>query len=170
MVTTLPLPPAPPQPHGGESYRLLLPNTAGAPKIARDFVASLLAVSRHLPLVDDARLCVTEIVTNVHRHTGTDLIRVQATVSRELITVFVSDDNPWALPVPGVPGASGAPGAGSGAGSGHEPEAGQGLLLVTRLAVAWGATLYGGCAPTHKAVWFTLARSADADADAGAGA
>ncbi|MFJ8001355.1 ATP-binding protein [Streptomyces sp. NPDC096310] len=152
-VTTLPDPPVPPQPQGGETYRLLLPNTAGAPKIARDFVASLLVVSRHLPLVDDARLCVTEIVTNAHRHSGTRLIRVHATVNRKRVTVFVADDNPWILPVPGVP----APAAGL------EREQGQGLLLVARLALAWGATVYGGCSPSRKAVWFTPARSETAE-------
>ncbi|NEE44787.1 ATP-binding protein, partial [Streptomyces sp. SID8455] len=58
-------------PLGGESYRLTLPNTANTPKLARDFLTSLLRVSRHPGLVDDARLCVTELVTNAHRHTRT---------------------------------------------------------------------------------------------------
>ncbi|MFE2940236.1 ATP-binding protein [Streptomyces sp. NPDC059255] len=146
-VTALPVPSVPPLPQGGETYRLLLPNTASAPKIARDFVASLLAVSRHLRLVDDARLCVTEIVTNAHRHSGTRLIRVQVTVSRKRVTVFVADENPWVLPVPGAPAPA----------MDVEREKGQGLLLVARLAAAWGATIYGGCSPSHKAVWFTLA-------------
>ncbi|MFI6699843.1 ATP-binding protein [Streptomyces sp. NPDC050509] len=124
-----------------------------APKIARDFVTSLLGVSRHLRLVDDARLCVTEIVTNAHRHSGTRLIRVHVTVNRKRVTVCVADENPWALPVPGAP----APAVDV------EREKGQGLLLVARLAVAWGATIYGGCSPTHKAVWFTPAGSETAD-------
>ncbi|MGW9303584.1 ATP-binding protein [Streptomyces cyaneofuscatus] len=62
--------PVQPNPLGGESYRLTLPNTAAAPRIARDFLTSLLGVSRHPGLVDDARLCVTELVTNAHCRAG----------------------------------------------------------------------------------------------------
>ncbi|WP_257132527.1 MULTISPECIES: hypothetical protein [unclassified Streptomyces] len=42
---------------------------ASARNLARHFVTSLLKVSRHLGLVDDARICVTELVTTAHRHT-----------------------------------------------------------------------------------------------------
>ncbi|MFI6703803.1 ATP-binding protein [Streptomyces sp. NPDC050509] len=157
------LPPVPPAPHGGEGYRLGLPNTVNAPKVARDFVTSVLGVGRHVPLVDDARLCVTEIVTNVHRHTRTPLIRVHMTVGAAQVTVSVADDDPWALPLPGRPG----PGAGPGLGSGEdeEREDGQGLFLVARLSLAWGVTIHGGYSPTHKAIWFTLATDDAAHAD-----
>jgi anti-sigma regulatory factor (Ser/Thr protein kinase) len=144
-VSALPVPPMPPLPQGGETYRISLPNTVSAPKVARDFVTSLLGVSRHHDLVDDARLCVTEVVTNVHRHTGTPVIRVVATVNSKQVTVSVADDKPWSLPLPGEPCA------------GREREGGQGLLLVAAIAFAWGATIYGGCLPGHKTVWFTLA-------------
>ncbi|MFF2526582.1 ATP-binding protein [Streptomyces liangshanensis] len=140
--------PALARPQGGETYRLAVPNTASAPKIARDFVASLLLVSRHQDLVSDAQLCVTEVVTNAHRHTRTPLIRVAVTINRKQVTVFVADDKPWALPVP------------QRSRPGHERDSGQGLLLVETLAYAWGATIYGGCSPTTKAVWFTLAKGA----------
>ncbi|MFC8080454.1 ATP-binding protein [Streptomyces sp. NPDC057307] len=135
-----------PQHHGGESYRLTVPNTAHAPRLARDFVSTLLHVSGYEPLVDDARLCVTELVTNAHRHTRTRQIRVEAVVNRKQATVYVCDSNPWALPVPG------------GGSTGVVQEDGQGLRLVESLARAWGLTIYGGCVPTYKAVWFTLAR------------
>ncbi|WP_326704505.1 ATP-binding protein [Streptomyces cyaneofuscatus] len=75
--------PVQPNPLGGESYRLTLPNTAAAPRIARDFLTSLLGVSRHPGLVDDARLCVTELVTNAHCHTRTPLIGVHVAVNRK---------------------------------------------------------------------------------------
>ncbi|CAM5427912.1 hypothetical protein SMICM304S_07138 [Streptomyces microflavus] len=81
--------PVQPNPLGGESYRLTLPNTANAPKLARDFLTSLLRVSRHPGLVDDARLCVTELVTNAHCHTRTPLIRVHVAVNRKRVTVAV---------------------------------------------------------------------------------
>ncbi|MGY3058023.1 anti-sigma regulatory factor (Ser/Thr protein kinase) [Streptomyces sp. TE3672] len=138
----------PPVPQGGEIYRLALPNTAGAAKLSRDFIASLLTVSRHCGLVDDARLCVTEVVTNAHRHTRTPLIRVRVTVQRKLVTVSVADDDHWALPEP--PAFRDLRG---------EQEGGRGLLLVERLAFAWGMTVLGGCFPYRKAVWFTLTRA-----------
>ncbi|MFG3528620.1 ATP-binding protein [Streptomyces sp. NPDC047917] len=142
---------APPDPRGGEIYRLALPNTSSAAKLSRDFIASLLTVSRHCGLVDDARLCVTEVVTNAHRHTRTPLIRVRVTIQRKLVTVSVADDDHWALPEP--PAFRDLRG---------EQEGGRGLLLVERLALAWGMTVLGGCFPYRKAVWFTLARAGSA--------
>ncbi|WP_405798502.1 ATP-binding protein [Streptomyces sp. NBC_01506] len=149
-MTATPTTPTPPP--GGETYRLVVPNTAHAPRLAREFVSALLDVSGsgYTPLVDDARLCVTELVTNAHRHTRTHQIRVDAVVSRKHATVFVCDSNPWALPVPG--------GASLGAVQNGVQENGQGLRLVESLARAWGLTIYGGCSPSYKAVWFSLAR------------
>ncbi|MEV5198701.1 ATP-binding protein [Streptomyces sp. NPDC053720] len=125
-------------------------DTSAAAKLSRDFIASLLTVSRHRGLVDDARLCVTEVVTNAHRHTRTPLIRVRVIVQRKLVTVSVADDH-WALPEP--PAFRDLRG---------EQEGGRGLLLVERLAFAWGMTVLGGCFPYRKAVWFTLARAGSA--------
>ncbi|MFF2330142.1 MULTISPECIES: ATP-binding protein [unclassified Streptomyces] len=142
--------PHPPGHRGGEIYRLALPNTANAAKLSRDFVASLLTVSRHDGLVDDARLCVTEVVTNAHRHTRTPLIRVRVTVQRKHVTVAVADDDHWSLPSPAK------------ADGGHQRECGRGLLLVEQLAFAWGSAVIGGCFPYRKTVWFTLAGRADA--------
>ncbi|WP_405561830.1 ATP-binding protein [Streptomyces sp. NBC_01180] len=139
--------PAPPRrPQGGEFYRIALPSTANAPRIARDFVTSLLTVSRHRDLADDARLCVAEVVSNAHRHTRTPRIQLCATVNRKQVTVSVADNAPWFLPVLTTPPA------------GDQLECGRGLLLGDRLALAWGWTLLGGCTPDRKAVWFTLAR------------
>ncbi|MGW1435612.1 ATP-binding protein [Streptomyces griseus] len=135
-----------PNPLGGEAYRLTLPNTASAPRIARDFVTSLLEVSRHLGLVDDARICVTELVTNAHRHTGTRLIRVHAAVNRKRVTVTVADEG---SPLAGALGALRA---------GPEAEDGRGLALVESLALAWGTRGGDRRHPGRKAVWFTLGR------------
>ncbi|MFB6978580.1 ATP-binding protein [Streptomyces scopuliridis] len=148
--------PVPPPPPGGESYRLALPNTASAAKVARDFVTSLLGLSRHRDLVDDARLCVTEVVTNAHRHTHTQLIRVHVTVTHQQATVSVADDRPWAFPTPTEPAALCRERA---------QEGGRGLMLVDSLARAWGFTVYGGRSPRLKAVWFTLAQ-VEAEAEA----
>ncbi|MCX4725527.1 ATP-binding protein [Streptomyces sp. NBC_01306] len=140
-------PAAPRPPQGGEFYRIALPNTANAPRIARDFVTSLLTVSRHRDLTDDARLCVAEVVTNAHRHTRTPRIQLYATVNRKQITVSVADNAPWFLPALAPSPAD------------DQLECGRGLLLLDRLAFAWGWTLLGGCTPDRKAVWFTLART-----------
>lgn len=137
--------PTPTPPQGGETYRLAVPNTAAAPKIARDFLDSLLHVSRHRTLADDARLCVTELVTNAHRHTQTQLIGVTVAVNRKRVTVYVTDNKPWSLPVPrSIP-------------TEHELGCGQGVFLLDSVAETWGSTIYGGLPPSHKAVWFTLA-------------
>ncbi|RDG39050.1 ATP-binding protein [Streptomyces corynorhini] len=147
-ATAHPVPPPPPR---GDTYRLALPNTAAAPKVAREFVSSLLGINRHTLLVEDARLCVTEIVTNAHRHTATPFIRVHVTVDRKRVTVCVADDEPWALPA-----TASVPVPASGADS-YGGVGGRGLLLVESLAWAWGAVVHGGCVPRHKVVWFTLA-------------
>ncbi|MET4923502.1 ATP-binding protein [Streptomyces sp. PSRA5] len=151
-ATLTPTPVPPPPPHGGETYRLAVPNTASAPKIAREFLGTLLRVSRHDALADDARLCVTELVTNAHRHTRTHRIGVTVAVNRKRITVYVTDDAPWSLPVPSTTPRE------------HELGCGQGVFLLDRVAEAWGATIYGGLSPSHKAVWFTLARAGTAPA------
>lgn len=139
-----PTSPTTPHRHGGESYRLTVPSSAYAPRLAREFISTLLQVSGYAPLVDDARLCVSELVTNAHRHTRTRRIRVEAVVNRKLATVYVCDNNPWDLPAPGEAGAV--------------QEGGQGLRMVESLARDWGATVYGGREPAYKAVWFSLAR------------
>ncbi|WP_329231203.1 ATP-binding protein [Streptomyces sp. NBC_01460] len=132
----------------GEDYRLSLPNTARSAGIARHFVTSLLTGTPHSGLVEDARLCVTEVVANAHRHTRTSLIRVHVTIGPEQVTVSVADDTPWTAPAPGGPR------------TGPAQECGRGLLLLEELALAWGADVCGCCTPSHKAVWFTLAADA----------
>lgn len=145
-MTAAPSTPVRVDPLGGEVYRLTLPNTASAPRLARDFVTSLLKVSRHLGLVDDARICVTELVTNAHRHTGTPLIRVQAAVNRKRVTVTVTDE--------------GGPLTGALDALRVDPEAedGRGLALVENLALAWGTRGGGPRHPGRKVVWFMLGR------------
>ncbi|MEV1048026.1 ATP-binding protein [Streptomyces sp. NPDC049916] len=139
--------PVQPNPLGGESYRLTLPNTANAPRLARDFLTSLLRLSRHPGLVDDARLCVTELVTNAHRHTRTPLIRVHVTVNRKRVTVAVTDDGGPAG-TPFTPASRPDP----------ERESGRGLVLVESLALAWGTGTGGERYPGRTVVWFTLGR------------
>ncbi|MER5555687.1 ATP-binding protein [Streptomyces sp. NPDC002793] len=133
----------------GESYRLSLPNTARSAGIARRFVTSLLTGTPHDAVVDDACLCVSEVVANAHRHTRSALIRVHVTVSRDQVTVSVADDK-----LQTVPATSGTNDASD---NGGVQECGWGLFLLDELALAWGSDVCGCCTPSHKAVWFTLA-------------
>lgn len=142
-ATTKPLPISP---LGSETYRLTLPSTTSAAKLSRDFVTSLLGISRHPGLVDDARICVTEVVSNAHRHTSTHLIRVHVAVNRKRVTVAVADDGPAA---PTLLNALRA---------GPQQECGRGLFLVESLALAWGTNTVGDLHPGRKVVWFTLGR------------
>ncbi|MFJ6463487.1 ATP-binding protein [Streptomyces sp. NPDC091387] len=142
---TVPPPPAPYLPQRGERYRLVAPNTPLAPRVARDFVGALLRSTEHPGLVDDARLCVSEVVSNAHRHTRAARIRVDVTVSGCQVMVYVTDDEPGRLPRQGV-----APHA----------ESGRGLFIVESLTDRWGTTTRGGRVRNAKTVWFVLVENA----------
>ncbi|MFD7531453.1 ATP-binding protein [Streptomyces sp. NPDC059849] len=141
---TAPPSPTPYLPQRGERYRLVVPNAPAAPRIVRDFVATVLWAAGHAPLVDDARLCVSEVVSNAYCHTDSPQVRVEVTVNRRQVTVYVTDDEPGHLPVPPPPRTPGA------------DEGGRGLFLVDALAARWGTTAYGARSPHSKTVWFTL--------------
>ncbi|WP_406496483.1 ATP-binding protein [Streptomyces sp. NBC_00846] len=89
---TAPSSPVPYLPQRGERYRLVVPNTSTAPKVVRDFVATVLWVTGHPRLVDDARLCVSEVVSNAYCHTRSPQVRVEVTVNHRQVTVYVTDD------------------------------------------------------------------------------
>ncbi|MFD9601865.1 ATP-binding protein [Streptomyces sp. NPDC059970] len=146
---TAPPSPAPYLPQRGERYRLVVPNAPTAPKIVRDFVATVLWATGHPRLVDDARLCVSEVVSNAYCHTDSPQVRVEVTVNHRQVTVYVTDDEPGLLPVPPPPR---TPGSDAGA-----DEGGRGLLLVDGLAARWGTTACGARSPRSKTGWFTLA-------------
>ncbi|MGC5343189.1 ATP-binding protein [Streptomyces sp. DT171] len=139
----------PPLPQRGARYRLVVPNTSVAPRIVRDFLGLLLRSTGHPTLADDARLCVSEVVTNAHRHTRSPLIRVGVVVTRRQVTVYVTDDEPGALPARRGGEAVGA----------VEDEGGRGLFLLSGLAARWGVSSHSGGALAVKTVWFTLAET-----------
>ncbi|MFE3904029.1 ATP-binding protein [Streptomyces sp. NPDC059153] len=148
---TAPPAPAPYLPRRGERYRLVAPNTPTAPEIVRDFVATVLWATGHPRLVDDARLCASEVVSNAYCHTHLPQIRVEVTVNRMQVTVYVTDDEPGRLPAPPPPRTTGPDAVAD--------EGGRGLLLVDGIAARWGTTAYGDRSPHSKTVWFTLAAS-----------
>jgi anti-sigma regulatory factor (Ser/Thr protein kinase) len=124
------------------TYRLTAPNDTSAPKVARELVTAILATANRLGLVDVACVCVSDVVTNVLRHTDTSVLGVEVSVLRDRVIVGVRDSDPEGRPRAGRPGG--------------DAEGGRGLLLVEQLAYAWGVTWTGGVRPTGKRVWFEL--------------
>lgn len=104
-----------------------LPQSAGA---ARAWLA------RHLPgypLLADAQLLISELVTNSAMHSRSAMeggtIRVRLVTATSMIRVEVRDDGPF-------PPASRAAGA---AADGRQPrDGGRGLVVVNELASCWG--------------------------------
>jgi anti-sigma regulatory factor (Ser/Thr protein kinase) len=106
---------------------------------ARRFVAANVAGLAG-EVLDDIALMVSELATNVVRHAGTTFrVTVEQTTSR--VTVAVTDR------------AGGEPRRRDPAP--HEAS-GRGLLIVDRLADAWGVD----AAPPGKTVWFAVTLSA----------
>ncbi|MDV9189574.1 ATP-binding protein [Streptomyces sp. SR27] len=90
-------PPAPP-PVTGASYRLTAPSLSTTPKIARDWVVSILRSGQHAPLAERARVCTSEVVTNAYLHGRTPLITVEVTLGQGRVSVLVRDENPYEMP------------------------------------------------------------------------
>jgi anti-sigma regulatory factor (Ser/Thr protein kinase) len=99
-------------------------------------------------MLADAKLLISEIVTNSMRHAGLgagDLIRVTAEWTGTTLRVLVQDGTvPTSPPVAG--GIRPAPGA----------ESGWGLYLVDQLASRWGTNLKG-----QPGYWFELRSDPD---------
>ncbi|NJQ02535.1 ATP-binding protein [Streptomyces zingiberis] len=145
------------------SYTLQAPNIPETAKVARDLLTGLLTVTGHAPLVEVARLLVSEVVANVHLHTEVGRLTLEATVRGERVRVSVRDDDLSGVPWMRTPPGDGAGGTGEPAeppGAGAESEHGRGLLLVQACADAWGTEWHGGCPPRGKSVWFELVGAA----------
>lgn len=91
------------------------------------------------PLIDQAALGVTELLTNVHRHAQPDKsCTVEMELLLERLTVSVHDHDPR-LPTVREPSASST--------------SGRGLALIAAVSESWGVLPRGGAG---KVVWFTL--------------
>ncbi|MER5884305.1 ATP-binding protein [Streptomyces sp. NPDC001941] len=130
------------------TYRFVVPNSAIAPKIGRDLLATLLAITGHPLLIEAARLCVSEVITNVHLHTRTALVHLDVSVRPGHVSVAVWDDD-WTKRPALAP-----------SGFHTEDEQGRGLLIVTRLSAQWGVAWPVEEARARKRVWFTLDETA----------
>jgi anti-sigma regulatory factor (Ser/Thr protein kinase) len=148
LSTIAPTPPQPEAQRSVRSFRLVAPNAADTPQLARDHVAYLLTRERLPELADTARLLISELVTNVYQHTTVRLLSVETTFRPGRVRFDVID---------GLTGGVTAikPSAGV------LTEGGRGLMLVDRLAARWGVTVYGGERPFGKAVWFVLTYAAE---------
>ncbi|MFD8685748.1 ATP-binding protein [Streptomyces sp. NPDC059651] len=91
------------------------------------------------PLIDQAALGVTELLTNVHRHAQPDKsCTVEVELLLERLTVSVHDHDPR---MPTVREAS------------DSSTSGRGLALIAAVSESWGVRPRDG---TGKVVWFTL--------------
>lgn len=123
------------------SYTLFSPPLITAPRIARDFVASVLRSLDLNHLTDTATLCTCELVTNAYRHAGGIGSLLWLAIEPDLIRVSVYDGSPT-IPAVRVPSTA--------------ADSGRGLLLIADLADKWGIEL--GCplglGDSGKGVWF----------------
>ncbi|MEW1829028.1 ATP-binding protein [Streptomyces sp. NPDC088196] len=128
------------------AYQFVVPNSELAPKTGRDLIATLLAITGHTPLIDAARLCVSEVITHSYLHTRTARLHLDVSVRPGHVSVAVRDDE-WGQ----------RPASASGKVRLDESR-GRGFLLLTRLSAEWGVVTWpaeeeeGMC----KRVWFTL--------------
>lgn len=127
------------------AVRFVVPNSALAPKIMRDLVATLLVATGRPKLVDAARVCVSEVVTNVRLHTRTTLVYLDIAVCPGRVSVTVWDDE-W----------SKRPSATAVYDFHSDEERGRGLLLVQLLSAGWGVTWPADGDQSRKRVWFVL--------------
>ncbi|MFF5720213.1 ATP-binding protein [Streptomyces buecherae] len=134
---------APPPLKAATTARFVVPNSDLAPRILRHLVTTLLVTTGHGIVADDARVCVSEVITNVHRHTRTSLVYLDVTLHPGRVRVAVWDEAWDRHPAPGRDGVT------------YE-ERGRGLLLVQHLCAEWGVTWPSHCEHSRKRVWFVL--------------
>ncbi|MEV0279996.1 ATP-binding protein [Streptomyces sp. NPDC050610] len=127
------------------SYTLYCPPLRTSPRVARDFVTSVLRTLDLTAAVDAAALCTSELVTNTYLHTRGAGSVLWLAIELPTVRVTVYDDNP------AEPTSHPAP---------DFDEHGRGLHLVGALADKWGVCQgapmgLGGM--WGKGVWFVLA-------------
>ncbi|MGH3325796.1 MAG: ATP-binding protein, partial [Streptomyces sp.] len=106
----------------------------------RRIVTAQLRYWRLDPLIDAAALGVTELLANVHRHTGEDKhCTVEIVFLRDRLTVSVRDHDPR-LPSLRTAGSSAT--------------SGRGMALIAAVSASWGMRAHDD--GSGKVVWFTL--------------
>ncbi|MFC5724755.1 ATP-binding protein [Streptomyces gamaensis] len=126
-----------------ESYRMIAPATRTTARVARAFVTAVLEAEGMPALVDDACVCVSDVVSNVVQHARVNTMAVDVNVGEEGVVVGVRDGDTRRWPRRREPR--------------PEDEAGRGLALVRRLSDASGVALtWDGLDVVGKCVWFSL--------------
>ncbi|MFG2879489.1 ATP-binding protein [Streptomyces sp. NPDC048337] len=115
---------------------MIAPSRPDTPRVVRELVALILRSAGFAHLVEAARLCTSEVVTNAHRHTRTTLIGIDVTVVGGRVTVEVCDSGP----------------VGRLAGGGLLDTGGRGLALVGAYCDDWAVVSGDG----GTVVWFRL--------------
>lgn len=119
-----------------ETVTMHLEHAVGAPRQARRFVVSTLAEWGLTHLADDVALLVSELVSNVVRHTDVAAtMRLTRTPHHVRCSVIDAGGN---LPHPRHPAPT--------------DQSGRGLLLVESIATSWGSTATAG----RTEVWFEI--------------
>ncbi|MCC3778682.1 ATP-binding protein [Streptomyces sp. UNOB3_S3] len=128
-----------------ERYELMAPAIAPTARVAREFVTAVLVAAERHPLIESARICVSDTVANVVQHARVPVLAVEVTVHGDRVVVAVRDDDPVRRPYRRLGEAT------------AEDEHGRGLALVRGLAAASGVTLvWRDLAVVGKSVWFEL--------------
>ncbi|MGW1077802.1 ATP-binding protein [Streptomyces sp. NPDC002537] len=129
---------------GGEpvdTYHLSAPAAPTTARVAREFVAAALEAGERAALVENALVCVSDLVTNVVRHARVDTLSVEVALCGDRVVVSVLDGDHGRRPRRRTARAG--------------QEDGRGLMLVRRLSAASGVTLvWDELNVVGKCVWF----------------
>ena len=125
------------------SARLDMRAALESPASARRFVTDALHDWGYGPLVSDAALLTSELVTNAVEH-ASEPLALEVVDLRDGVLVTVEDAGQAPLPAAQLPNPS--------------AEGGRGLALVESIATSWGARTIPG---DGKLVWFRLTRPED---------
>jgi anti-sigma regulatory factor (Ser/Thr protein kinase) len=113
-----------------------LPSSARASATARALVRQLADGRLPVPVVEDAELLTSELVTNAVRHAGDDPIDLRASIDDSSLTVVVRDRGPSFDPGVVV----------------RTDTGGWGLSIVEELSTDWGVIANG----EGNEVWFEI--------------
>lgn len=129
-------------------YQLVAPAEPSTARLARHFISGVLVATEHPLLVDDARLCVSDTVTNVVQHARVPDLTVEVDVRGLRVITSIRDHDPTRLPRHRR--------------AHSDEERGRGLALVQQLSVAYGMNLvWDGLDVIGKCVWFELREGGD---------
>ncbi|MEU3352215.1 ATP-binding protein [Streptomyces sp. NPDC037389] len=126
------------------TYHLSAPADPTTPRMAREFVTGALEATRHPTLVENARVCVSDVVTNVVQHARVNGLSVEVVAYARHVVVAVCDTDTARRPY--WRRAAHA-----------DDEHGRGLMLVRALSHASGVSLvWDALEVIGKSVWFEL--------------